>query len=59
METIQLLSSQEAANMAGVKRQAIFYLVKKGILRPAENIKSKHNLFAESDIYKYMTEKRR
>lgn len=59
METINLLSSQEAANVLHVTRQAIFYLVKKGILKPAENIISKHKFFIEEDVYKYSVTRNR
>lgn len=48
-----LVSTTEAAKILGVTRQAIIAAVKSGRLKPAESVRSKQYLFAESDIFGY------
>ena len=48
-----LVSTTEAAKILGVTRQAVIAAVKSGRLKPAEGVRSKQYLFAESDIFDY------
>ncbi len=60
---IKLLSSEEAAKVLGITRQGLAHLVKKGHIKPAEDIQivrpgtiklvSKYKFFTEESIYAY------
>jgi|GEM_PF-6927217 len=51
---IKLFTSEEAAKRIGITRQGLAYLVKKGEIRPQENIESKYSFFSEDEIYRYL-----
>ena len=47
------VAAAEAAKRLGITRQGLSYLVKKGEIRPQENIESKYKFFNEEAIRTY------
>jgi predicted site-specific integrase-resolvase len=51
----KLLSVTETAKRLRISRQGVFYLIKKGHIKPANNIVGKAKFFTEEDIYEYIS----
>ena len=54
MEKIKLLTTEEAAKILGITRQGLAHLVKKGSVKPVDNIVSKYKFFTEDSLYEYL-----
>jgi DNA-binding transcriptional MerR regulator len=54
---LRFLTSEEAAKMLGITRQALSYRVKKKKIKPADNVKCKYKLFTEEEVHRSMREK--